>query len=471
MNAVVFTGPSLPPGNASVHLEALYLPPVRQGDLYRAAKRYKPHAIGIIDGHFQQVPAVWHKEILWAMSQGIHVYGSSSMGALRAAELQSFGMCGVGRIFAAYRDGVLAPYTEPFEDEDEVAVVHGPAQTGYVTVSEAMVNMRLTFERARVAGIVSTDTRDLLVAAGKALFYKQRNYETVLRAAAERGAREAEIDALRSWLREGRLNQKRDDALSMLTALDRLLASNPPPLEVCYVFRSTGLWQQSVQEAEGSAEIDPDTDKDEEQAVLEELRVDPRRCARVTSLAVARSLVLAESERRGVDPDEATLRRSLRALRKDTGLSRPTDIDAWMGENDTDDAGLQRLCRTNAMVEALEAQLAPRAALQVLDLLRLSGDYARLARRARAKLATIGGPGMQSISDLDRLRALIWHFETRLGGNIPEDLATHAARLGFSSVRSFQDALVREYCFVQLTSAPTGEEQKKPGGTRSVDAI
>ena len=47
-------------------------PPVGQGDVYRAATRYRPRAIGIVDGYFHQVPSVWHKEILWAMAEGIH---------------------------------------------------------------------------------------------------------------------------------------------------------------------------------------------------------------------------------------------------------------------------------------------------------------------------------------------------------------------------------------------------------------
>ena len=54
-----------------------------------------PGAIGVIDGYFDGVPSVWHKEILWALSQGIRVFGGASMGALRAAELDGFGMTGV----------------------------------------------------------------------------------------------------------------------------------------------------------------------------------------------------------------------------------------------------------------------------------------------------------------------------------------------------------------------------------------
>ena len=42
-------------------------------------------------GAFASVPAVRHKEILWALSEGIPVIGAASIGALRAAELTAFG--------------------------------------------------------------------------------------------------------------------------------------------------------------------------------------------------------------------------------------------------------------------------------------------------------------------------------------------------------------------------------------------
>ena len=69
------------------------------------------------------------------------MFGAASMGALRAAELAAFGMEGVGAIFEAFREGVL-------EDDDEVAVIHGPAEFGYPVLSEAMVNIRRTLSDA-----------------------------------------------------------------------------------------------------------------------------------------------------------------------------------------------------------------------------------------------------------------------------------------------------------------------------------
>ena len=149
VTAIIFAGPSLPPKLRPAADSSLdWRPPVRQGELYQAALA-RPSIIGVIDGYFEVTPTVWHKEILWAMSRGIHVFGSASLGALRAAELAAFGMEGVGTIVELYRDGVL-------EDDDEVAIAHGPAESGFVAASEAMVNIRHNKPARR---------RDLLVAA------------------------------------------------------------------------------------------------------------------------------------------------------------------------------------------------------------------------------------------------------------------------------------------------------------------
>src|ERR671912_559820 len=78
---VVFSGPSLPKSLVQDVRGLEWRPPVRQGDLYRAALS-RPTLIGVVDGYFETTPTVWHKEILWAMAQGVHVYGASSIGAL-----------------------------------------------------------------------------------------------------------------------------------------------------------------------------------------------------------------------------------------------------------------------------------------------------------------------------------------------------------------------------------------------------
>src|SRR5437879_3858348 len=76
MSVYVFVGPTIGTDEASKELDATFLPPAAQGDVYRIASE-GARAIGIIDGYFENVPAVWHKEILWAMSQGVHVFGAA----------------------------------------------------------------------------------------------------------------------------------------------------------------------------------------------------------------------------------------------------------------------------------------------------------------------------------------------------------------------------------------------------------
>ena len=115
----IFLGPTLPAEEAARICPAQYHPPVRMGDVF-ALLPERPRIIGIVDGLFHCTPAVWHKEILAALSQGVIVVGAASMGALRAAELAQLGMVGVGRVFeqlAADPAGELAVLGDEFTSE------------------------------------------------------------------------------------------------------------------------------------------------------------------------------------------------------------------------------------------------------------------------------------------------------------------------------------------------------------------
>jgi hypothetical protein len=241
MVACVFTGPTLSPREGRRQLEAVYLPPAAQGDVYRAALA-RPRLIGIIDGYFECVPAVWHKEILWALAQGIHVYGSASMGALRAAELMPFGMQGVGSIFEAYRDGVL-------EDDDEVVITHGPEDMAFRALSEAMVNIRRTLAAAEADGVLEHPTRLALEQLAKDLYYPDRVYPLILRRAAEVGLPADELDALRRWLPRGQINQKRADALAMLAAMWHALNTGAEPKPVRFRLARSARWEAARRSA------------------------------------------------------------------------------------------------------------------------------------------------------------------------------------------------------------------------------
>ena len=242
MSAVVFIGPTLSTSDARAVLEASYLPPVAQGDVVEAALVPGTRAIGIVDGYFERTPSVWHKEILWAMARGVHVFGSASMGALRAAELHPFGMEGVGTIYRAFATGEL-------EDDDEVAVAHGPEEHGFLGTSEALVNVRATLAAAMAAGVIGAGTHRRVVDSAKAMFYPDRVYPRILDTARAGGADTAEIEALARFVVTGRVDAKRDDALDMLRTMRRRLDEGLEPKKVTYTFQCNRSFHRVLEAA------------------------------------------------------------------------------------------------------------------------------------------------------------------------------------------------------------------------------
>jgi hypothetical protein len=245
MKLYIFTGPTLPAAEGKQCLDAIFLPPAAQGDVYLAALE-KPVAIGIIDGYFERVPSVSHKEILWAMAQGVHVLGAASMGALRAAEMSLFGMEGVGEIYEAYARGEL-------DADDEVAVAHALAEDGYRPLNEALVNVRATLRAAERAGVIHAGTRTRLVEIAEAAFYPDRCYPLLLRQAAKEGLPVEQLEALRGFLTEGRVDQKRLDAIALLRAMGERFAGGAAPKQVRFHFEPTDAWECIRERAERNA--------------------------------------------------------------------------------------------------------------------------------------------------------------------------------------------------------------------------
>ncbi|MET9568527.1 TfuA-like protein [Streptomyces virginiae] len=107
--------------------------PAGHGDLFRVSPD-PGDTVLLIDGHYHQSGAVRHKEILEFLRRDVRIIGCSSMGALRAAELHTLGMEGIGEVFGLYASGAI-------DADDEVAVAHGEGPE-YRRVSEPLVNLR-----------------------------------------------------------------------------------------------------------------------------------------------------------------------------------------------------------------------------------------------------------------------------------------------------------------------------------------
>ncbi|MGB7789294.1 TfuA-related McrA-glycine thioamidation protein [Methanoregula sp.] len=202
---IVFLGPSLDREAAEAILPAEYRPPAKRGDLIRAAEDGAT-VIGLIDGVFHQESAVAHREILAALRKGVRVIGASSMGALRAAEMDTLGMVGIGEVYRMYKTGELI-------SDDEVALVFDPV-SGY-SLSEPLVNIRFTLRKARDAGVISREEHDALLAAARSVFYPHRTYARIAAAAAGPAGTGTQERFL-AWVGEHACDRKRLDAIEAL---------------------------------------------------------------------------------------------------------------------------------------------------------------------------------------------------------------------------------------------------------------
>jgi hypothetical protein len=467
MTAMVFLGPSLDIETARGELDAIYLPPVSQGDVYRAATR-QPDAIGIIDGRFQDVPAVWHKEILWALNQGIPVYGSSSMGALRAAELDSFGMVGIGAIYRAYRDGVL-------EDDDEVAVAHRTAEEGFAPTSEPMVDIRWTLEAAELAGVIDDQVAMRLTHIAKQQFYPERSYRSLITIVRRDGLADTrQLDDLEAWLVGNQVHQKRADALALL----RAVRTGPPPAPVPFAFEHTQFFERARRSAgtvalaeRATTAVDPTTGTVGSpppastvtlEALLDELKLQPDLYHELKLRAVARCLA-ARERARDTRRSESDLQIALDRFRRSHDLAQPAATREWMVENEVSLSQLAALAQEDAALSDATTQLEGELDIYLRNELRSRDLYAALAERARDKQHVLGrlGAADASFDQVDDDEVVQWHFQS-IGTPTPSDLSAYMRGLGYSDPVVFLRTLKREYSYQYGSLAASDGSSPQP---------
>lgn len=136
VDCFVFVGPTIFNVQPDVfrNLNVQLLEPVRRGDIDKLISERPSGNIAIVDGTFHSYPSVGHVEIQKALLSGWNVWGLSSMGAIRAAELHQYGMKGFGRVYQEYIEDT------DFSD-DEVTLVH-ESQYPYRPISEPLIHIR-----------------------------------------------------------------------------------------------------------------------------------------------------------------------------------------------------------------------------------------------------------------------------------------------------------------------------------------
>ncbi len=210
----VFAGPTLSKEEIiALHPKALVRDPIKSTDilnlLRHSEKELYPSNILIIDGLFHGHLSIRHKEILYAINMGIKVWGSSSMGALRAAECHKYGMQGVGKIFDFFSSSLCT-------SDDEVAVSYS-SERPYQELSLPLINLRfaldLMFNNKEIDKQQIKDIMEEL----KSFHFSDRKYEIF--------AQNKRLNPYIDSLRKNYVNWKKVDALQALKEIGLKITS------------------------------------------------------------------------------------------------------------------------------------------------------------------------------------------------------------------------------------------------------
>jgi hypothetical protein len=405
VTAFLFVGPTLEPGEAQALVpSATVLPPVCIGGVLNAV-HHGATIIGIIDGLFEQVLPVWHKEILFALSQGVHVLGASSMGALRAAELHAFGMEGIGQVFEGFRSGA-------YEDDDEVAVAHAAAEHGHKPLSEAMVNLRAGLAQALSLGLLTEGEHALLVRETKARFYTERSWAAVFAIGRANGIPNERLSALAEHVRSSPPNVKRADALLLLRRVQELALSNPPPHRASFDFERTVFWENLVERRDES------TRRSDGAPLFVRDPISPAEIVAHTKLRRGRALVRAalgawlcerEGERAGITVDLAAWRAAAARFRRERGLESAADLAHWMTRHSVSEDDFARLVHREALFELLVSRHEGEIDARILDLLKQNGELADVQDDVRRRGQLLRRGDLDEL--LDREQLVDWFIE------------------------------------------------------------
>jgi hypothetical protein len=212
---IIFLGPSLSHERARrIFAGADYRPPAKKGDLLRLAADPEVRMVGLVDGVFlQDYPPTPIEVYQLARKQGVLLAGAASLGALRAVELEKFGMVGIGRVFQLYRSGRI-------NADDEVAVTFAPEEESYGLQSEAMIDIRYNLYLAYKKSIISRQAKVAIARVAKGIYFPHRNYAHIIEEAKKKHpSLEGEIDLFKGYIASNRKSLKEIDAIKLVKYL------------------------------------------------------------------------------------------------------------------------------------------------------------------------------------------------------------------------------------------------------------
>ncbi|PSS57872.1 TfuA-like protein [Pseudomonas sp. BBP2017] len=172
----LFAGPSLQGIDHQLLCSSSLIlrPPVKRGDIERLVTQSPPSNLAIVDGVFHTHPAVGHSEILNALGSGWRIWGLSSMGAIRACEMDTLGMTGFGEVYRQFA-------SDPDMSDDEVTLIH-QAQEPFLSLSEPLIHIRKFLRQWAIEQIITPAQEQHILHHLKNMWYGHRTLSCLKKA-------------------------------------------------------------------------------------------------------------------------------------------------------------------------------------------------------------------------------------------------------------------------------------------------
>lgn len=162
---IIYAGPSMDSSNIALDQRFEIKPPIKRGDFKSLADQKSSGCIVILDGVYGSKLAITPTECREMIEAGWTLLGGASMGALRASELWSVGMIGLGDIYNLFRMGQL-------RSDADVAVSYNKNLTEELTLS--IVHVRYILGQLHYKNVIDKITaRQLLLKARKIAWFER----------------------------------------------------------------------------------------------------------------------------------------------------------------------------------------------------------------------------------------------------------------------------------------------------------
>lgn len=209
---IVFIGPSLDIEKARKIFNADYRPPAKKGDFLSLLSCINDDdriIVGLVDGLFlQDYPPTPIEVFQLLVKKNMLVLGGASLGALRAVELEKYGMIGIGKIYELYKKNIIAA-------DDEVAVTF--TAENQQLQSEAMIDIRYNLFIALRKGVIDKNTRIAAVKVAKSIYFPFRNYEDIIDETKRRYPSLSDnLESFRAYISKNRQSLKEKDAIKLV---------------------------------------------------------------------------------------------------------------------------------------------------------------------------------------------------------------------------------------------------------------